>query len=96
MILVRSVVADGTWRVTVEDEGPGLSPAQRRRMFERFVRFNVPADGDRGSGLGLAICESIIGLHGGTIFASAREGARGLKVTFEIPAADPRSGGDHL
>jgi two-component system heavy metal sensor histidine kinase CusS len=87
LVTLRSELADGRWRVSIEDEGPGLTPDQRARIFDRFVRFNIPQDGDRGSGLGLAICQSIVELHGGRIFAVPREGVRGLKVVFEIPAA---------
>jgi len=87
LVTLRSEFADGVWRAAIEDEGPGLTADQRARIFERFVRFNVPQGGDRGSGLGLAICQSITELHGGRIFALPREGAPGLKVVFEIPAA---------
>jgi two-component system heavy metal sensor histidine kinase CusS len=87
LITLRSTVADGIWRVSVEDQGPGLSAEQRERMFERFVRFTTPGTEDTGSGLGLAICRSIIGLHRGRIFAAPGSGGRGLLVTFEIPLA---------
>ena len=56
---------DGVWRVSVEDEGPGLTAEQRERIFERFVRFTSPGAEDKGSGLGLAICRSIVQLHKG-------------------------------
>ncbi|HEX7759144.1 MAG TPA: ATP-binding protein [Caulobacteraceae bacterium] len=90
LISLRSTIADGVWRVSIEDQGPGLTRSQRQRIFERFVRFNVPKDGDRGSGLGLTICQSIIHLHSGRIFAEAASKGVGLRVTFEIPAADTR------
>ncbi len=86
LITLRSTLGDGLWRVVIEDEGPGLTADQRERIFDRFVRFNIPPDGDRGSGLGLAICKSIIELHGGRVFAQAPAGRRGLRVVYEIPA----------
>lgn len=85
LVTLTSEIGGGQWRVSVEDEGPGLAADQRQRIFERFVRFNVPASGDRGSGLGLTISKSIIDLHGGRMWAEPASGHRGLKVTFEIP-----------
>jgi len=76
------------WRVSIEDEGPGLSREQCERAFERFVRFNQTGTEDRGSGLGLAICRSIIQLHNGRIHAEPGSAGKGLRVVFEIPAAD--------
>jgi signal transduction histidine kinase len=86
-ITLRSVLSDGLWRLSVEDEGPGLSAEQRKLLFERFVRFGSPSSTDKGSGLGLAISRSIVQLHKGRIFATAREGASGLRMVIEIPAA---------
>ena len=82
LITLRSELTNGLWRVAIEDEGPGLNAEQRVRIFDRFVRFNIPPEGDRGSGLGLAICQSIIELHGGRIFAEAPAGRRGLRVIY--------------
>ena len=87
-ITLHSVLKDGLWRVSVEDEGPGLSAEQRRQIFERFVRFNPPGGAeDRGSGLGLAICRSIVQLHRGRIFAMRGTNGRGLRMVIEIPSA---------
>jgi len=85
-ITLHSELSESTWRITVEDEGPGLTPEQRSKIFERFVRFNPPGSDDRGSGLGLAICRSIVKLHRGQIFAAARENGHGLRMVVEIPA----------
>jgi two-component system heavy metal sensor histidine kinase CusS len=96
-ITLRSILAHGVWRVSVEDEGPGLPADQLERIFERFVRFHRPNTDDKGSGLGLAICRSIITLHHGRIFAEAGTGGHGLRVIFEIPAeggTEPRQSGN--
>lgn len=83
-VTLRSEFSDSLWRVCMQDEGRGLSPAERAQMFQRFMRFG---DGDdRGTGLGLAICRTMIALHGGRIFADAGAGGRGLNVVFELPA----------
>jgi two-component system heavy metal sensor histidine kinase CusS len=81
---LRSLVVDGTWQVSVEDEGPGVPTDQLEAIFERFVRFQTGEKDDRGSGLGLSICRSIISLHGGRIFANNRTDQNGLRVTFGI------------
>lgn len=86
VITLRSTFGSGIWRVSVEDQGRGVPPNERERIFERFVRLGERGSGERGSGLGLTICRSIIELHHGRIWADAAAGDQGLKVTFEIPA----------
>jgi two-component system heavy metal sensor histidine kinase CusS len=84
-IALCSVLSEGVWRVSVEDQGPGLAADQCEQIFERFVRLTAPGDrDDKGSGLGLSICRSIVGLHGGRIFAQSSAEHSGLRVTFEI------------
>jgi two-component system heavy metal sensor histidine kinase CusS len=85
-ITQHSTLADGVWSVRVEEEGPGLTPDQRERIFERFVRFTTPSGADKGSGLGLAISRSIVQLHRGRIFAMSGKEDRGLRMVIEIPA----------
>lgn len=87
-----SLVSDFTvdaWRVAIEDQGPGVPPAQRERIFERFVRLESAGTEEvKGSGLGLAISRSIIGLHHGTIRAEAAVQGAGLRVVFELPIGE--------
>ena len=85
-ITLQSRLSDEFWRITVDDEGPGLDAEQRGKVFERFVRFNHAGGDDKGSGLGLAICRSIVQLHRGRIFAEPGENGRGLRMVIEIPA----------
>ena len=86
LVSLESVLAAGVWRVSFEDEGPGLTAEQRERIFERFVRLVTPDNEYEGTGLGLAICRSIVDLHGGQISAAPRARGRGLRVVIEIPA----------
>ena len=88
-IQLRSQLSEGLWTLAVEDEGPGLSPEQRDKVFERFVRFHAPGAADKGSGLGLTICRSIVQLHRGRIYAQAGPGDRGLRMVIQIPASAP-------
>lgn len=86
VIDVEAAVANGTFRLEIRDSGPGLTPADAERVFERFYR----ADADRaaasgGSGLGLAIAQGIVALHGGTIAAEVNH-PRGCRMVVEIPS----------
>lgn len=56
--------------VEVTDSGPGLTEADRQRLFVKYARLsNLPTGGEKSSGLGLSICKTLIELHGGTIGA---------------------------
>ena len=86
--LTASYAVDA-WRVSLEDQGPGVPETQRERIFERFVRLESSEVREtKGSGLGLAISRSIIALHQGTIRAEAGAGGVGLRVTFELPIGE--------
>ncbi len=86
-VTLQSKLSDDVWRISVDDEGPGLDAEQRSRVFERFVRFNQAGGDDKGTGLGLAICRSIVQLHRGRIFAESGPNGRGLRMVIEIPTA---------
>jgi signal transduction histidine kinase len=84
---MRSSITESLWRVSLEDEGPGVPAVDRKRIFDRFVRLQSDSGtGHQGSGLGLAICRGIIELHHGQLYAEAGAGERGLCVVFELPA----------
>ena len=58
-------------RFVVEDDGPGISPEQRERVFDRFHRTDAARDrASGGTGLGLAIVRAIAEAHGGRVSAS--------------------------
>lgn len=82
-VMLRSVIRDGFWRVTMEDDGVGLPTEKCEIIFERFVRIKQSA---KGAGLGLAICRSIVELHGGRIYAEPVTEGRGLRLKVQIPA----------
>ncbi|MFN7149557.1 MAG: ATP-binding protein [Microthrixaceae bacterium] len=64
-IAIGASHADGLIRIWVRDTGPGVPPADRDHIFERFGRSVVPAN-DEGFGLGLSIVRAIATGHGGT------------------------------
>lgn len=85
-ITLASTCSGGDWVLTLTDEGPGLDPAELKRVFERFVRVPIlGAEEHDGHGLGLAICQSIAALHGGKIRADNRTDRKGLCVTVCLP-----------
>ena len=76
--------ADGVV-LRVEDNGPGIPPDERERVFERFYR-SLDA-GSEGTGLGLAIVREIVASHDGTITLAERDPPPGLLVSVRLPPA---------
>jgi len=69
----------GETQISVSDDGPGIAPEVRERVFERFFRVDKARSRDQGgTGLGLSIVKHIILAHGGRVWveASALGGAR--------------------
>ncbi|MEE8353958.1 MAG: ATP-binding protein, partial [Dehalococcoidales bacterium] len=84
-IVVSGRVDDGEVRVSVSDEGVGVPPEYRERVFERFYRVDDPATrGIRGSGLGLSIARGHVEAHGGRIWVESANG-KGSKFSFTLP-----------
>ncbi|MGA2162874.1 MAG: HAMP domain-containing sensor histidine kinase [Solirubrobacteraceae bacterium] len=69
----------------VEDDGPGILPEQRERVFDRFHRTDAARDrASGGAGLGLAIVRAIAEAHGGRVSATASP-AGGARIELELP-----------
>jgi signal transduction histidine kinase len=71
--------------VHVSDQGPGVRPADRERIFDRYVRTGETR-GAGGMGLGLALCKRAVEAHGGVIGVTDAEGG-GARFWFTLPAA---------
>ncbi len=88
----------GRVRFLVEDDGPGIDPDQRERVFDRFHRTDSARDrASGGTGLGLAIVRAIAEAHGGSVSAGVSADG-GTTVTLELPGflpsgASARDGG---
>jgi two-component system sensor histidine kinase KdpD len=82
-IAIAASVTDGTLRVTVSDEGAGITPDAMPHLFEPFFRGS-PSRRPSGSGLGLAVARGLVEAHRGHIWAENRPGG-GASFTFDIP-----------
>ncbi len=69
--------------IIIEDDGPGISPADRVRIFDRGVRLD---SGKPGTGLGLAIVRDVAEIYGGQIMLEESEDLGGLLVRLRLPA----------
>jgi len=89
-IEIRASESDGRLVVEVADRGPGLSPEDLTRVFEKFYRASATVQ-KPGAGLGLAICRGIVELHGGDIVAENRPNG-GTLFRFRLPLAPAEAG----
>jgi len=80
--------SDGSGQfLEVEDTGPGIPPAERERVFDRFYRGEATTGS--GSGLGLAIVRRIAQRHGGEVQLLDSSAGTGLRVRVGFPASRP-------
>ena len=79
-VTARATAADGGVAIEVRDEGPGIDPAERAQVFERFTTGGTD---DGGTGLGLAIARWVTTLHGGSI--EVADSSVGCRIRAHIP-----------
>lgn len=87
---VSAATESGVAILRVVDNGPGISPAERERVFDRFFRGageHVRSGDPAGSGLGLAIAKAIAQRHGATVSLLAGPQGVGLEVRVAFAAA---------
>jgi PAS domain S-box-containing protein len=80
-LVITTARADGVIRITFTDDGPGITEANQKRIFNPF--FTTKEVG-KGTGLGLSICHGIITEHGGKIYVRSTLG-QGTTFTVELP-----------
>jgi signal transduction histidine kinase len=85
-IYVRAEKLENHWRISVQDEGPGLTPEDQSHLFQDFVRLSArPTGGESSTGLGLAISRRVVEAHHGQIGVETEPG-QGATFWFTIPA----------
>jgi PAS domain S-box-containing protein len=82
-IVLSAERLDDAWKLSVTDDGAGVAPEDRERIFELFKRGR-DAGGDGGTGIGLAICRTIVERHGGRIWVEDAPGG-GSRFSFSLP-----------
>ncbi len=87
-VMIHAARREELVEIAVEDEGPGIPPAERTRVFEAFYRLDDARARDHGgTGLGLYLCAQIARAHGGTIAAEDRlGGVPGARLVVRVPA----------
>jgi signal transduction histidine kinase len=83
---------DGEAELVVADDGPGIPPADRERVFERFTRLDeARGRGRGGAGLGLAIARQVVQAHGGAIWVAGTAGRPGARLVVRLPRGSASS-----
>ncbi len=82
-VTVSAGAHQGRPYLAVEDTGPGIAEAERKRARQRFYR--LPNSPGHGSGLGLAIVDEIAQLYGASVSIGAGSGGRGTQVLVQFP-----------
>lgn len=93
--VTTGVVAEGGWaRITVADDGPGISPDVLPHVFERFARADEARthNNERSTGLGLAIVEAVVQRFGGVATAESRPGRTVFTIRLPQQAAPAPAG----
>ncbi|MCO5763575.1 MAG: DUF4118 domain-containing protein [Gammaproteobacteria bacterium] len=87
---IRAERVGGEVCIDLSDQGPGIPPEERERIFDLFYSVSR---GDRdhrtGSGLGLAICRGMVAAHGGQVRALPGEGGHGTRMRLSLPLVNP-------
>ncbi len=89
-VVVKVLAEQGHSSVIVADDGPGIPPEERARVFERFYR--MPGTDQPGTGLGMAIVREIAASHNAVVDITAGLSSRGTSVRVDFPEISGHNG----
>ena len=84
-VRVAAARSDGEWRIEVTDNGIGIDPRHRERVFGMFKRLHTREDYP-GTGIGLAITQKVVERHRGRIGVDDTPAGVGCRFWFTLPA----------
>ncbi len=88
MIQLEASYSSKLVSISVIDDGPGIAPADREIIFEKFMQANLGSAQRKGTGLGLAFCKMAVEAHGGTIQCLSPE-FTGTEFKISLPISPP-------
>jgi signal transduction histidine kinase len=90
-VAIEVADGDGSVLLRVEDDGPGVPPEARERVFELFERIGTPRKRTDGLGVGLPVARSIVRQHGGDLRLVESETGAGACFEMVLPVEPPAS-----
>jgi signal transduction histidine kinase len=87
-VWIEAQPGDGVVEMSVVDTGPGIPPAERSRVFEKFTQIAGREGKRQGAGLGLAFCRMAVEAHGGQIWVEEGPEGVGSRFRFTLPSAE--------
>ncbi|WP_372749054.1 ATP-binding protein, partial [Litorivivens sp.] len=83
IVSVRLWEQQDQYLVEIADSGPGVPPAEREKVLQRFYRVEASRSEQPGNGLGLSLVNAVVKLHGGSV--QLADNFPGLRVTLRFP-----------
>jgi signal transduction histidine kinase len=86
LVQIRGEFIEDGCRISITDEGIGMTPEHAEKIFDKFFRVNASDTAVEGIGLGMSIVRQIVEAHGGKIWVESDLG-KGTTVSFTFPLA---------
>ncbi len=93
-ITIAATKTDRQLRLSVSDEGPGIAPGERDKVFDLFHRAARGDAAPAGTGMGLAIVKGLVEAHSGTVRAETGQTGKGTAIVMMLPLASAEPSDD--